>query len=56
MPTKQQPRRKHDAADPKKCLENALRVLALVPRVENGLCPHPLDTVAAEINQALQGM
>lgn len=49
-------KRRHIAADPRKCLENALRVLAMVPRNDCQLVPHPLDTVRAEINQALEGL
>lgn len=30
--------------------EMALRVLALVPRAASGMCPHPLDTVRAELD------
>lgn len=33
-------------------LENALRALALTPRGESDYCPHPLDIVRSEINNA----
>lgn len=34
-------------------LDNALRVLAMAPRGDaGGLCPHPLDVVAAELRNA----
>ena len=35
-------------------IENAMRVLAMVPRADCALCPHPLDTVAAELRQTLR--
>ncbi len=33
--------------------ENALRVLEMVPRVECGLVPHPLDVAKAEMRNIL---
>lgn len=52
----QRVKRNHEAADPKRCLENALRVLALIPDDTTGLCPDPKVTIAAEIKQAMEAL
>jgi hypothetical protein len=37
-------------------LQAALRALDMVTRTPSDLCPHPLDTVRAEINQAIRDL
>lgn len=49
-------KRQHEAADPKRCIENALRVLDLIADDTSGLCPDPKVTIRAELNQALEAL